>query len=552
MRILLFCIVCLGLILRLYNLSWGEPFFFHPDERNIASSVSQLQFAEQMNPNFFAYGSFPIYLIYLTGLIINLKSLILNQNIFSVSFDQAILISRFLSTSLSVFIIPLIYLIGKKLKDKQTGIIASLLTILSVGFIQSAHFGTFETWLTFFGLLLFYFCLKIVQTKSIRFILLAAITLGILVSIKVSSLALLPIPVLTVFLDSFSKRVKLVSVLSVFIVFLFALITLLITSPFIFLDFPSFLSSMRYESSVALGTLPVFYTGQFFDSTPVVYQFIKIYPFLLNPILTILFIPSLIYLIYKSVKDKRMPYLLLIAFFLSLFFSQAFFFAKWTRYMLPTLPFMYLVISISLSSLFTSEEPFGHLRGVVKRLLGGGIVLISILYAFSYFFTVHTKPDTRIAASLWAKEHIEKDEKILSEVFDMGIVPFNQYLPNITLFNFYDLDVLSTSNGGPERSRRNSSEVEKLKMLLSQSEYIILPSQRILKTRLTNKEEFPQGNKFYSKLFDGSLGFNKIYETPCDLFCKITYMGDPVFSLEETVNVFDRPTVFIFKKLKIE
>jgi hypothetical protein len=49
-------------------------------------------------------------------------------------------------------------------------------------------------------------------------------------------------------------------------------------------------------------------------------------------------------------------------------------------------------------------------------------------------------------------------------------------------------------------------------------------------------------------LFTGNLGFHKIYETPCDIFCRITYLNDPIYSFEETANVFDRPTVFIFKK----
>src|SRR5258708_37086924 len=60
--------------LHFYNLNWGAPWYFHPDERNIASSISQLQFPNQMNPHFFAYGSLPIYTIYFTGVLVNLTS----------------------------------------------------------------------------------------------------------------------------------------------------------------------------------------------------------------------------------------------------------------------------------------------------------------------------------------------------------------------------------------------------------------------------------------------------------------------------------------------
>src|SRR3989344_6444253 len=51
-----------------YNLNWGAPFYFHPDERNIASSISQMQFPDTLNPHFFAYGSLPLYTIFFTGL----------------------------------------------------------------------------------------------------------------------------------------------------------------------------------------------------------------------------------------------------------------------------------------------------------------------------------------------------------------------------------------------------------------------------------------------------------------------------------------------------
>ena len=67
----LILLTIIGAFLRFYNLNWGAPYYFHPDERNIASSVTQLHFPDQINPHFFAYGSLPIYAIYGTGVIVN-------------------------------------------------------------------------------------------------------------------------------------------------------------------------------------------------------------------------------------------------------------------------------------------------------------------------------------------------------------------------------------------------------------------------------------------------------------------------------------------------
>ncbi len=123
----------------------------------------------------------------------------------------------------------------------------------------------------------------------------------------------------------------------------------------------------------------------------------------------------------------------------------------------------------------------------------------------------------------------------MTEVYDLGITPFNPYFSHITLFNFYDLDNV------PGKENELMSQ-------LYTYDYAILPSQRIIKTRLQNITHFPKGNTLYQKLLNGQLGFTKVYETPCDIFCTITYLGNPIFSFEETASVFDRPTIFIFKK----
>src|SRR5437868_5021246 len=94
--IIVLSLTLIGAFLHFYNLNWGAPFYFHPDERNIASAVAQLKFPHHMNPQFFAYGSLPIYLIYFTGYATNYVLSILNLGTtpFDPSFPQAILVSR--------------------------------------------------------------------------------------------------------------------------------------------------------------------------------------------------------------------------------------------------------------------------------------------------------------------------------------------------------------------------------------------------------------------------------------------------------------------------
>src|SRR5579859_2027956 len=112
----------IGGLLHFYDLNWGAPFYFHPDERNIASAVAQLQFPHHMNPQFFAYGSLPIYTIYFTGYITNMILSFFSPKPFAINltFDQAILISRVYSALFSTLIIPLLFSLGKRLKNETT------------------------------------------------------------------------------------------------------------------------------------------------------------------------------------------------------------------------------------------------------------------------------------------------------------------------------------------------------------------------------------------------------------------------------------------------
>lgn len=544
-KIILITLFCVGAFLRLYNFDWGSPFYFHPDERNIASSVADLHAFDQLNPHFFAYGSLPIYTIYTGGVFVNML-LGEQKDIFFVSLEIAIRVSRVLSAALGISIILLAYFVGKNLHDAKTGLLAAFFTTFSTGFIQFSHFGTFEMWLTFFSLLLFFIMLFTIKNDKRIFVFLLGIVFGILVSIKVTALIFfVPICCLVFYKRFIKHKTKLtysvffLSVLQmlrdILLILCLAAIVYLIFCPFTFKTYNEFIASMRYESAVALGRLPVFYTGGFTQTIPILFQFNKIYPFFINPLLTIIFIPCFLFFVWKSISQKNIAFIMLSIVFLSLFLSQAVQYAKWTRYMLPTLPFLYLILSYVIVLILS----FIHKQSKNILFWGGVLhvfVFSSMLFSLAFFLTVYTKEDTRVAASEWAKKNIKENARILSEVYDLGILPFNNYFPHITLFNFYDLE-------------QNPLLTKDLAAKLAENDYLILTSQRIMKNRLAFHKKFPLGHDFYSKLFAEKNGYKKIYQTPCDILCQIAYFGNPMTNFEETATVFDRPIIFIFKKI---
>lgn len=529
-HLLIFLLFAVAFFLHFYNLNWGAPFYFHPDERNIASSVSQLHFPNQLNPHFFAYGNFPLYVFYLTGILFNfLTALIrhtLNTDIFSVPFEQALLISRIYAATLSTALLFLLYKTLLFFLPKKYAVPFMIFPIFSIGFLQYAHFGTFEMWLSFFSLLFFYLLLLLKKKFTKKRFFLLAFSFGLFCSIKVSSLVLFPL-VLSLFFTLHHKSY----LLRIFYILLLPLIvfsTFLLTNPFAVFDYVAFRNSMQYESSVVLGTLPVFYTGGFVDTPPVLFSFLYSYPFLLNPFLTVIFLFSFCYLLFLTVTKRSLPVILLLSFFLLLFVPQTVLYAKWTRYLVPSLPVMYIIISLGLYH-FSKKIPKFLFLSLFSLL-----VFIQGFYVFSFLKTVYIPQDTRIAAAAWARKNIPSQATITSEVYDLGIVPFNTHFPHITLFNFYDLDT-------------QPNQEQLLEKTINQSDYIILPSQRLIRSRLMYPHAFPKGAAFYKNLQDESR-FTLVYKTPCDIFCTIVYNGNPLYHVEETVNIFDRPTIFIYEK----
>lgn len=508
-----------GIWARFANLTWGSPFFFHPDENNITYAIKNISFPTQMNPHFFAYGSFPIYVIYFTSLFAS--------QFRTPPFEVIAYTSRTYSALLSIGIMLSLFFIGKKIFSTSSGIIAASLSAVGVGFIEYAHFGTFEMWLTFLSLWFFYWWYLFTIRPSLKILFSLGVLSGLLLGTKVSTAVLFVLPFLSLCFFYIKHKKKYEDIAKFILIYILPLIVIFfLTNPYVIVDFPSFWSSMKYESSVALGTLLVFYTQGFVHTIPVIFQFLFVYPFLLNPVITAFFLPAFLIIFYKSTKQKNPSHPLLITYYLLLFFSQAFLFVKWTRYMVPTLPFIYLLIAECVSALPKKIQLI-----TFSTLLG-----IGLLYSFAFLHTTYLVEDSRVVAASWANTHIPHETNALSEPYDLGLLPFNTYFSHIKLFEFYTFDENPTQNN------------MLYNQILPVTSTIILPSQRLVRSRRIYPYGFPLSSVFYANLFKGKLGYQRVYETPCDILCQIVYIGNPITNIEETASVFDHPIVFIFNR----
>jgi len=486
-KIILIVLVFLAIGTRFFGLNWSGTNFSHPDENNMATALSQLS-PNNLNPHFFAYGQFPLYLGYFSLKLINFPN----------NFSNSIYVLRFYSAIFSLLFLYFSYLLSKLLfKDFFLVTSYQFLVTFSPGLIQISHFGTTESLLCFVFIANLYFLLKIYQKPKFIYFVLSAIFSGIALGSKITAVFFIwPIILVGLYKKQFLNTLFFILVTS----FLF-----LVTSPYNFININDFLSSMHYETAVATGTIEVFYTRQFLNTTPYLFQLTHIFPYVVGLptfIISILGIYTLIKNFKLKIKNYKYWLIILVPIFVYfLYFGSLY--VKWTRFMSPIFFIFPLFATFFISKLKKSSYQF---------LVTSICILPGILFFSQYFL-----PNPRILTANYINNNLPLNSTILSEsgnVADLNLRPDI----NVVNFDFYTLD-------------NDYNNKIKLDNLLSQSDYILIPSRRVFKNQ--NNPLFPYSQNYYQNVF--SPNFNLIYQTK-----------NNSENAEETFTVFDFPTLRLY------
>jgi hypothetical protein len=413
---------------RFYGLRWGNGFFFHPDENNMAQAISQLS-PSNLNPHFFAYGQFPLYLGYFSLKFTSLPN----------TFTNAIYVLRFWSAFFSILTCFALYSI---FKNK----LFFLLLIFSPGLIQMAHFGTTESLLFF----IFAANLYLSQKKSVF---LTSLISGIGIATKISATFFL-LPVI------FSLKPK-----KIFLFLSLTLIFAVIFSPHNLISYQDFISSMTYETGVATGKIAVFYTRQFIDTIPYFFQFTHIFPYTSGLPVFVLAIFGFISFItdHRSQITNHKKIIIVSVLIYFLYFGQLF--TKWTRFMSP----LFFVFPLLASLLLTQIK-----NRPIKIIL----IIFCLLPGLS-FFRLYLQNDTRLTASNWFSQNLSPNSAILSEAGNVINLPITYANLSVTNFDFYNLD-------------SDLALQSELSDLVLASDYILIPSRRIFMNQNNDHFPFSQ------------------------------------------------------------
>jgi len=519
-RSLVLALLVLALAVRLVGLNFDQSHFYHPDERRIAEAVTQLSFHPlQLNPHFFAYGSFPFYVTKLV------TATLANVNGWFATYDGAVLTGRALSALWGTGTVLLLVLLGRRLYGARTGLLAGALLAATVLHVQNSHFATNDVPLTFLVLLALTLMVEIVERGRPAAYAAAGAAIGLAVATKFSALPLLlPLAVAAAMRARNDRSVRR-ALGGLALACACAAAAFACGEPYALLDARGWLHDILEQSGMVrhAGLLP--YTTQYIGVPKVFYDLREMVVSGMGPLLGL---AALAGTIRRFRRGRTIPGAewVLLAWVVPFFAITCSFDVKFVRYLLPIYPLVVLWGAAWLQE-WAGRAALGHWAR-------GAVVAGTALYLLA-FLTIYTRPHAAVTASEWFYTHAAPGSRVLIQDWDEGF-PFS--LPGrpadrykVTAFGFYDAD-------GPAKIKRLADD-------LAASEWLVLQTKRLYGAVTRAPVRYPLTNNFFRELFAGDLGYTLVK----DVASRPSLLGIelPDELADESFSVYDHPKALIFR-----
>ncbi len=573
----------LGLILRLYGLNWDSGNSFHPDERQILFHVTLLtwpksvtQFLDPvhspLNPHFFAYGSFPLYLLASLGNILvhfsptlgTFANMTLVGRVLSAVFDSGtVLLAGWLGLLLTADATP-----GRQ-RAWSVALLAAALVACTPLQLQLSHFYAVDTILLFFVMLTVLACVVLVNTsKPIRWAIVAGLAYGFALATKFSATPL-AIPLLVAIMLRWYRRDFVSALVPLLIASVLTIFTFLIAEPYALLDMPNFIQQISEQGSLARGTLDLPYVRQFVGTIPYMYEAQNMLLWGMGVFLGLAACVGIGWVLWRiwrlrghEEEDANNGWLVVISWVIVYGAITGDFYVKFMRYMLPIYPFLTLMAAAVVMAFATHEWKLGIARQTANennvrqnrrgsRLLKvvslGAVVLVlgGTLFQGLALLNVYSLPNTRIQASRWMYSHIQPHSVLTYEQWDDPLpIAVDQNDPSEYIQAVYTDIYGQPTTGLDLYSDDTMAKAQVLANLLPKVNAITMPTDRLDKSIPRLPSRYPLTIHYYQLLFNGQLGFHLAaqFENHPNLF-GVT-LNDS--GADESYSVFDHPKARIF------
>jgi hypothetical protein len=520
------------------------------------------------NPHFFAYGSFPLYLLKL------ISSAAGYLNIQLAGYGGIGLVGRTISVFFDLGTLICVFLLGRELKNSSTGLMAASFYAISVLPIQLSHFYAVDTILTFFLTLTIYVLVNFYERPNFAKAILIGVLLGFAFATKISATVII-ISFATALTADFALLVlkhplhptywlktipKFIYHLikNLLIITVTGIVIYLILEPYAFLDFSEFWQQTLAQSQMTKDAFTFPYTLQYVGIIPYWYEVKNIFLWGLGPLLAIISFLGIIYgtiiAITKHIRQEKWAQeLIILIFFWAYFLTVGKFAIGFMRYMLPLYPLFCLFGAIFIYRLITHFTKNSFIHNTCY------IILLALLLVWPLsFMHIYSQPNTRVLASNYINQTIPSKKTLATEDWDDGMPLGTQANYIIQPLAMYEPDSLG----------KWGKIVEQLR----QSDYIIIASNRmyvpIQKLNDCHKYNdihcYPVGSVYYKNLFGGrpvlqNTQFSNLPGASQLVFKQVAQFSIspqiPVLKIpindqkaDESFTVYDHPKVMILKK----
>jgi YYY domain-containing protein len=603
-HVLLVLILLVAFLLRAGNIAWDEGKLTHPDERSTVAFYAPTMhwptdWSTAFNPQkstfnplwdrqagqrrSYTYGHFPLYLLTITADVASRTAPLFKA--FgalpeTVSFVRTLkgvpgyaYVGRFLMAVADTFTVYLVYLIARKLYGRRAGLLAAALSAFTVTQIQLAHFFAVDPISGAFTMLALYGAMLMFERQDAWSAVVTGVGCGLAIASKFSALPIVAAPLVATLMPMAqrwwaSRRTttaepsgaeprgrsvpELVGLLLLSL--LVAFLVLVITSPFVFLDWGNFAQAVLNEQGAMVrGEADFPFTRQYRGTLPYVYYFEQQLKWGMGWPLGIVGLLGLSWVLVRAVAGRaRTGEWILLSWLVPYFGLTGLFLAKFMRYMVPVVP---LLTVMGVGLLTTTERWFAGRRepaaaggrrqgprSVVVPLVALLVLVATVVWALAFVNGVYGRTHTWIAASRWIYANVPDGSVLASEHWDDDL-PLGLPEPGADMgshgYRVVDLPMYEEDNQG---------KYEIIRSTLREADYIILASNRLYRSIPRLPERYPMTTKYYDLLFAGQLGFEIVAEfTSYPTLGPLTFPDDDA---DESFTVYDHPKPIVFQKTR--
>jgi len=481
---------------------------------------------------FYVYGVFPVVANKLLAIVTKTDD-----------YNNFTLLGRMFSGFIDLLMVAIVFKTAElfEKKDKLRPSVkywAAFFYAITVLPIQLSHFFTVDTFLNAFTFLSFFSALSFSFSKRWYWLLLSGIFLGLAIASKATAIFIFPL-LLYLFINAYSEKRKilhknLLRLLGDIVLFgITTYLSIRIADPYLFQNgsffdlTPSKLFLQNLQSLKDWSDPKAWYPPgvQWIHKTPILFA-------LKNMVFYGLGIGYMICVVlggFFLVKKVKNVELYVIGGWVVLFFLyQSLQYVQTMRYFIMLYPFLALFAGIG----------FAYLSKIVPRYVSAILLIIVFLWPL-LFFSIYTKPITRVSASDWIYKNLPTNSVILTESWDDGL-PLPIY--DMSARNYKPIQLSVFDPDIPQKWTTMNKD-------LNQGDYLILSSNRGWGSIPTVPERFPLMKKYYEDLFAGKTNYKEIAQFTS--YPSLSYLGIPLTipddNAEEAFTVYDHPKVMIFK-----